>query len=187
MIWGWLKDDVTTDALLATRVSGSCVELSSWNMSGELIHVFTPSSLRWALWMCRGSRTGAAISVHSGAALMMMAVDLLCSAFWERELLAVVRPGKWFLNMPFLGPFPGSGEGLKVPQQHDSDALRNIQLWSKLFFLPIHIVGSVYLLLKSGSLGDHRKSKQRTGCRFLHLTVTEKQSDTISFTPHFLF
>lgn len=39
---------------------------------------------------------GTAISVHSGAALMMMAVDLLCSALWEPELLALVRLEKDF-------------------------------------------------------------------------------------------
>lgn len=47
--------------------------------------VFTPSSPKWSVQMCRGSRTGAAISVHTSAALMMMPLDLLCSAIWALD------------------------------------------------------------------------------------------------------
>lgn len=100
MIQVWLKEDVTTYALVVALCyqrflqSASCSKARNKNgefISLELIHVFTPSSLRWALWMCRGSRTGTAISVQGCRALMMMAVDLLCSAFWAPELLALVR------------------------------------------------------------------------------------------------
>lgn len=47
--------------------------------------VFTPSSPKWSVQMCRGSRTGAAISVYTSAALMMMPLDLLCSAIWALD------------------------------------------------------------------------------------------------------
>lgn len=41
--------------------------------------------------MCCGSRMGTAIRVHGSTALMMMALDLLCSALCALELQSLVR------------------------------------------------------------------------------------------------
>lgn len=69
------------------------------------------------------------ISVHSGAALMMMAVDLLCSAFWAPELLALVRLGKDSPTCSYadssLVEFTGSRHG---SEHHPFDPEKHIHL-----------------------------------------------------------
>ena len=159
MIQEWLKEDIATNALMvAPGYKGSYILHPALKRDRncefiflQLIHVFTPSSLRWALWMCRGSRTGTAISVHSSAALMMMAVDLLCSAFWAPELPALVRQGKCSSTCSSvdsnLAAFAGSRQEPNGSEQHLFDALKHIQLWSNLFVLYLFHVNALHCCL----------------------------------------
>lgn len=68
--------------------SGTFLQIHLWIFS-----VFTPSSPKWSVQMCQGSRTEAAISVHTSAALMMMPLDLLCSAIWALDPIWLQKGG----------------------------------------------------------------------------------------------
>lgn len=68
--------------------SGTFLQIHLW-----ILPVFTPSSPKWSVQMCRGSRTGAAISVHTSVALMMMPLDLLCSAIWALDRIWLRQGG----------------------------------------------------------------------------------------------
>lgn len=68
--------------------SGTFLRIHLW-----IFPVFTPSSPKWSVQMCQGSRTEAAISVHTSAALMMMPLDLLCSAIWALDPIWLQKGG----------------------------------------------------------------------------------------------
>lgn len=97
LYWCWFK---WTQTQSFTVIPRSVVYLASCSKSGTFLRihlwifpVFTPSSPKWSVQMCRGSRTGAAISVHTSAALMMMPLDLLCSAIWALDPIWLRKAG----------------------------------------------------------------------------------------------
>lgn len=135
--------------------------------------------------MCRGSRMETAISAHSSVALMMMAVDLLCSAFWTPE--------------PEGFPQHAVVYTVAAPQLLDRDQtwLTPKPLWCTegpaAFIQPFRVLSRLFTCKELNQLLAEKKhpeiTKIKAGISISQtqpstwvLTVTEKQRWTISLT-----